>query len=249
MDLDLLADARWTTSASPRFRARQVWAWAARGASGYEEMTEPAARRCARALAERACRSRSLRVERGRRARRHGQGAVPHRRRPAGGGGADALPRRPPLAVRLLAVGLPADVHVLRDRRDEVRPQPDRARRSSTRRCTSAASSAVDHCVFMGMGEPMMNLDAVLAACERLPDVGITHRRTTISTVGWMPGIDALAEQRRCRCGWRFSLHAAEDALRSRDHAGQRALPARATCSRRAALLRAPSAARCSSST
>ena len=28
----------------------------------------------------------------------------------------------------------------------------------------------VDHAVFMGMGEPMMNLDAVLAACERLPD-------------------------------------------------------------------------------
>ena len=30
----------------------------------------------------------------------------------------------------------------------------------------------VDHCVFMGMGEPMMNLDNVLAACRRLPDVG-----------------------------------------------------------------------------
>src|SRR3954464_5115015 len=47
----------------------------------------------------------------------------------------------------------------------------------------------VDHLVFMGMGEPMMNLDAVLAAARRLPDVGITHRRTTISTVGWVPGI------------------------------------------------------------
>jgi adenine C2-methylase RlmN of 23S rRNA A2503 and tRNA A37 len=51
----------------------------------------------------------------------------------------------------------------------------------------------VDHAVFMGMGEPMMNLDNVLAACERLPDLGITHRRTAISTVGWIPGIDALA--------------------------------------------------------
>ena len=30
----------------------------------------------------------------------------------------------------------------------------------------------------MGMGEPMMNLDHVLAACARLPDLGITHRRT-----------------------------------------------------------------------
>src|SRR3982074_136898 len=52
----------------------------------------------------------------------------------------------------------------------------------------------VDHCVFMGMGEPMLNLDAVLEACERLPDLGITHRRTTISTVGWIPGIERLTE-------------------------------------------------------
>src|SRR5204863_350976 len=38
----------------------------------------------------------------------------------------------------------------------------------------------VDHAVFMGMGEPMLNLDSVLAAARRLPDVGITHRRPTI---------------------------------------------------------------------
>src|SRR2546428_7073895 len=37
----------------------------------------------------------------------------------------------------------------------------------------------VDHCVFMGMGEPMLHLDAVLEAARRLPDVGVTHRRTT----------------------------------------------------------------------
>ena len=41
---------------------------------------------------------------------------------------------------------------------------------------------AIDHCVFMGMGEPMLNLDKVLAACERLPDLGIGHRHTAIST-------------------------------------------------------------------
>jgi 23S rRNA (adenine2503-C2)-methyltransferase len=33
----------------------------------------------------------------------------------------------------------------------------------------------VDHAVFMGMGEPLMNLDAVLAACERLPAIGISR--------------------------------------------------------------------------
>jgi 23S rRNA (adenine2503-C2)-methyltransferase len=66
----------------------------------------------------------------------------------------------------------------------------------------------------MGMGEPMMNLDAVLAACERLPDVGITHRRTAISTVGWIPGIERLAAS-PMPIRLALSLHAADDALRS----------------------------------
>jgi 23S rRNA (adenine2503-C2)-methyltransferase len=72
----------------------------------------------------------------------------------------------------------------------------------------------VNHCVFMGMGEPMMNIDAVLAACERLPDIGITHRRTAISTVGWVPGIDRLAES-ELPIRLALSLHAPDDALRS----------------------------------
>ena len=72
----------------------------------------------------------------------------------------------------------------------------------------------VDHCVFMGMGEPMLNLDNVLAACERLPDIGIAHRRTAISTVGWIPGIERLTA---CEMPLRLalSLHAADEALRS----------------------------------
>ncbi len=72
----------------------------------------------------------------------------------------------------------------------------------------------VDHCVFMGMGEPMMNLDNVLSACRRLPDIGITHRRTAISTVGWIPGIQKLtADPMPLRLA--LSLHAADGALRS----------------------------------
>jgi len=75
-------------------------------------------------------------------------------------------------------------------------------------------AEAIDHVVFMGMGEPMMNLDAVLGACERLPDLGVTHRRTAISTVGWVPGIDRLAE---CEMpiALALSLHAPNDGLRS----------------------------------
>ena len=73
---------------------------------------------------------------------------------------------------------------------------------------------AVNHAVFMGMGEPLINVDNVLAACERLPDIGISHRRTAISTVGWVPGIDRLAE---CEMpvSLALSLHAPNDGLRS----------------------------------
>jgi 23S rRNA (adenine2503-C2)-methyltransferase len=72
----------------------------------------------------------------------------------------------------------------------------------------------VNQTVFMGMGEPMMNLDAVLAACERLPEVGVATSHTTISTVGWAPGIERLAnEGPRVRLA--LSLHAPDDALRS----------------------------------
>ena len=65
-----------------------------------------------------------------------------------------------------------------------------------------------------GMGEPMMNLDAVLGACRRLPEIGITHRRTAISTVGWIPGIERLTQSDMPIC-LALSLHAADDALRS----------------------------------
>jgi 23S rRNA (adenine2503-C2)-methyltransferase len=64
------------------------------------------------------------------------------------------------------------------------------------------------------MGEPMLNIENVLGACERLPDLGLTHRRTAISTVGWIPGIERLTEQ-DMPLRLALSLHAADDALRS----------------------------------
>jgi len=72
----------------------------------------------------------------------------------------------------------------------------------------------IDHCVFMGMGEPMMNIDAVLAACDRLPAVGVTLRRTAVSTVGWLPGLQRFAES-DLPVRLALSLHAPDDALRS----------------------------------
>ena len=72
----------------------------------------------------------------------------------------------------------------------------------------------LDHAVFMGMGEPMLNLDPVLAACTSLPDLGLTPRRTTISTVGWLPGMEKFtATNTRLRLA--LSLHAPNDTLRT----------------------------------
>jgi 23S rRNA (adenine2503-C2)-methyltransferase len=74
----------------------------------------------------------------------------------------------------------------------------------------------IDHAVFMGMGEPMLNLDEVLAAARRLPEIGVTPRRTTISTVGWMPGLTRFVDEVEEPIRLALSLHAADPALRSR---------------------------------
>jgi 23S rRNA (adenine2503-C2)-methyltransferase len=75
-------------------------------------------------------------------------------------------------------------------------------------------SEAVNHAVFMGMGEPLMNLDAVLEACRRLPDLGISTAHTAVSTVGWIPGIERMIrEGPPVRLA--LSVHAADEALRS----------------------------------
>ena len=74
----------------------------------------------------------------------------------------------------------------------------------------------IDHVVFMGMGEPMLNVDAVIAAARRLPDLGVTPRRTTISTVGWLPGLTRFVDEVSEPIRLALSLHAPTDALRSK---------------------------------
>jgi 23S rRNA (adenine2503-C2)-methyltransferase len=72
----------------------------------------------------------------------------------------------------------------------------------------------VSNVVFMGMGEPMANLDAVWAATERLhAALGLSARHLTISTVGIVPGIRRLAEL-PLPVNLAVSLHAANDDLR-----------------------------------
>lgn len=72
--------------------------------------------------------------------------------------------------------------------------------------------------VFMGMGEPMHAYDAVVAAVRRLTDprlLGFGPSRITVSTVGVVPGIRALANE-GLGVHLAVSVHAADDALRRR---------------------------------
>ena len=80
----------------------------------------------------------------------------------------------------------------------------------------ASPARALTNCVFMGMGEPMLNYENVVAAARLLPDVGITHRRTTISTVGWLPGLRRFVEEVEEPIRLALSLHAAGGELRSK---------------------------------
>jgi 23S rRNA (adenine2503-C2)-methyltransferase len=211
MDLKLLVDTL-ALHGEPSFRAKQVWKWAASGARSYEEMTNlPLALRETLAR-ELPISSLSLNSE-------------AHAR--------DGTVK----ALFATVDGRPLEAVLMRYR-DGRRSICVSSQSGCPLTCTFCATGqmrfgrnltaseildqalhfrrieAINHCVFMGMGEPMLNLENVLAACERLPDLGITHRRTAISTVGWIPGIERLAE---CELPLRLalSLHAAEDALRS----------------------------------
>ncbi len=81
-------------------------------------------------------------------------------------------------------------------------------------RAQHATQARVSHVVFMGMGEPLANVDHVLAAVERLhDDLGLSARHLTVSTVGVVPGMLRLA-QHRLPLTLAVSLHAPDDTLR-----------------------------------
>src|SRR5258707_5660812 len=72
--------------------------------------------------------------------------------------------------------------------------------------------------VFMGMGEPLNNFDAVVGAIRRIadPSMGaLGWRQITVSTVGIVPGIDRLAEA-DLNVHLALSLHAPDDQTRGR---------------------------------
>jgi 23S rRNA (adenine2503-C2)-methyltransferase len=197
----------------PRFRAGQVWAWAARGADGYDAMTDlPAALR--EQLAARVPFS-TLAVERSALSRdgtekalfatHDGRAIEAVLMRFADGRRSLCVSSQSgcPLTCTFCATGTMKFGRNLTA--SEILDQALHFRRIEP----------VDHAVFMGMGEPLMNLDNVLEACERLPDIGITHRRTTISTVGWLPGLTRFVDEVEEPVRLALSLHAPADALRS----------------------------------
>jgi 23S rRNA (adenine2503-C2)-methyltransferase len=80
-----------------------------------------------------------------------------------------------------------------------------------------ASGERVGNVVMMGMGEPFLNYDAVLDACRTLNDpagFGLGARQIAISTAGWVPGIERLADE-PLQVKLALSLHAPNDALRT----------------------------------
>jgi 23S rRNA (adenine2503-C2)-methyltransferase len=70
--------------------------------------------------------------------------------------------------------------------------------------------------VFMGMGEPLLNLDHLLPTLPILVDgdgLAVSHRRITMSTCGIIPGIRRLAKE-RVRCKLAISLNATDQGTR-----------------------------------
>ncbi|MDX6397264.1 MAG: rRNA (adenine2503-C2)-methyltransferase [Gaiellaceae bacterium] len=212
MDLTLL-EQTLADRGEPAFRAGQVWEWTARGAPGYAEMTNlPFALR--EELAQTVPFS-TLSVED---EAASADGTVKVLFRTADGHPVEAVLMRYrdgrrsicvssqsgcPLTCSFCATGAMRFGRNLRA--SEILDQVLHFRRLEP----------VNHLVFMGMGEPMLNLDEVLAAARRLPDVGITHRRTTISTVGWLPGLTRFVDEVEEPIRLALSLHAADPRLRS----------------------------------
>ena len=211
MDLERL-DSLLSGWGEPSFRAGQVWEWMARGCSSYEDMTNLPAPLRDRLAGELPLSTLSV-----------------EREALASDGTEKALFSTPD--------GRPVEAVLMRYR-DGRRSLCLSSQSGCPLTCTFCATGRmkfgrnltaseivdqalhfrraepVNHAVFMGMGEPLMNLDAVLSACERLPEIGIATSNTAISTVGWIPGIERMTrEGPPVRLA--LSLHAPEESLRS----------------------------------
>jgi 23S rRNA (adenine2503-C2)-methyltransferase len=208
-----LLQRRLSERGQPAYRAGQVWDWAARGVGGYAEMTNLPGE--LRSELEQEVPFSTLELEREAKA---SDGTVKALFRTREGHPVEAVLMRYrdgrrslclssqsgcPLTCTFCATGQMRFGRNLTP--SEILDQALHFRRIEP----------VDHAVFMGMGEPMLNLDSVLGAARSLPDIGITWRRTTISTVGWLPGLTRFVDEVEEPIRLALSLHAATDELRS----------------------------------
>jgi 23S rRNA (adenine2503-C2)-methyltransferase len=212
VDLALL-ERRVSELGQPSYRAQQVWEWAARGAEGYAAMTNVP--RTLRDLLTDEVPFSTLAAETEQRSR---DGTLKVLFRTTDGHPVEAVLMRYrdgrrsvcvssqsgcPLTCTFCATGRMSFGRNLTT--SEILDQVLHFRRAGP----------VNHLVFMGMGEPFMNVEAVLGAARLLPDAGITHRRTTISTVGWLPGLERFVAEVAEPIRLALSLHAADPDLRS----------------------------------
>jgi len=78
-------------------------------------------------------------------------------------------------------------------------------------------SHKIGSVIFMGMGEPFYNYDALSDAIRTISDpemIGLGHRHISVSTAGHVPGIRRYAQDFP-QCNLALSLHAPDDALRN----------------------------------
>jgi 23S rRNA (adenine2503-C2)-methyltransferase len=212
MDLALL-ESMLAARGEPAYRARQVWEWTARGVESYDEMTTlPKALRESLTAAvpfstlelvtERESRDGTVKTL-FRTADGHPLEAVLMRYRDGRRSLCLSSQSGCPLTCTFCATGQ------MRFGRNltaaEILDQALHFRRREP----------VNHAVYMGMGEPFVNYDAVVESAARLPDIGITPRRTTISTVGWLPGLRRFVDEVERPIRLALSLHAADPAKRS----------------------------------
>jgi 23S rRNA (adenine2503-C2)-methyltransferase len=212
MDLKLL-EKTLEERGEPRFRARQIWDWVARGADSYAQMTNVPAE--LRSALEASVPLSSLTVEREALSTDGTEKALFHT---GDGRAVEAVLMRYrdgrrslcvssqsgcPLTCTFCATGAMKFGRNLTP--SEILDQALHFRRKER----------VTNLVFMGMGEPLINIDNVLASCERLPEIGIPNSHTTVSTVGWIPGIEKMADTSTPNVRLALSLHAADPALRS----------------------------------
>jgi 23S rRNA (adenine2503-C2)-methyltransferase len=106
-----------------------------------------------------------------------------------------------PLVRNLTAAEIVAQVQIAKDDLEEWPSTKD--------------DRQLSNIVFMGMGEPLYNLDQVAAAIEIISDnegIALSRRRITVSTSGVVPELHKLGEETQAMLA--ISLHATHDALR-----------------------------------